>query len=181
MFSPNQSSDLCLRTIISVFHADTTGVPSLEIVRLLNRMIKERRFKVHPNVLSCLVHLRLKTELGVRASETKADRHEANRDQKLRKNKTAGLHLSKQQKKTLKETKGIQREMKEAVAEVDKEERAKMVRSFFLRICLVNSLNAAHRNIEAPLCALFQDFEGRRPQITSCPCAPRHLPFCASR
>jgi nucleolar complex protein 3 len=44
--------------------SDLTGVPSLEAVRLLNRMIKERRYQVHPNLLSCLLHLRLKTELG---------------------------------------------------------------------------------------------------------------------
>ncbi len=64
-----KASDLCLSTLISVLRADLTGEPSLEIVRLLNRMIKERRFNVHPNALSALLHLRLKTELGgIRAS-----------------------------------------------------------------------------------------------------------------
>lgn len=137
-FSTNrlQSSDLCLNTLISVFRGDITGQASLEIVRLLNRMVKERRFNVHPNVMSCLLHLRLKTELGgVRASDSRAD-----------KDKPAGLHskgkaaarrakgkatnqpyLSKKAQKKRKETQGIEEEMREAEAEVDREDRANMV------------------------------------------------------
>ena len=139
-----QSSDLCLITLVTVLRADQTGAPSLEIVRLLNRMIKERKFNVHPDVLSCLVHLRLKTELDVRASETKADKPEGKTYAKGRaaarraKGKpTDQPHLSKKAKKALKENKEIAKEMHEAAAEVDKEERATHVRiwlpSFTLR------------------------------------------------
>lgn len=120
-----------MNTLISVFRADLTGVPSLEIVRLLNRMIKERRFNVHPDVLTCLAHLRLKTELGIRASDSKADDPG---DGAMTKGKAAARrakgkatdqpHLSKKAKKALKEKKEIQKEMQEAAAEVDKEERA---------------------------------------------------------
>lgn len=94
-------------------------------------MIKERRFNVHPEVLTCLAHLRLKTELGVRASETKADQPQAKQISKGRaaarraKGKaTDQPHLSKKAKKVLKEKKEIEKEMQEATAEVDKEERA---------------------------------------------------------
>ncbi|KIL69716.1 hypothetical protein M378DRAFT_7539 [Amanita muscaria Koide BX008] len=120
-------SDLCLNTINSVFRADTTGEPSLEIVRILNRMIRERRFQIHPNVLACLLHLRLKSELNVRASETKADNAGAAvpRSKKHAKGKAADQpHLSKKAKKTLKERKEIEKEFREAAAEVDKEKRA---------------------------------------------------------
>ncbi|KAI0064596.1 nucleolar complex-associated protein 3 [Artomyces pyxidatus] len=125
----DEASDLCLNTIIAIFRADETGVPSLEAVRLLNRMVKERRFNVHPEVLTCLLYLRLKTELGIRASEAKIEREE-DRQMKGRSAKKgkakAGepTHLSKKAKKALKERKEIQKEMKEAEAEVDKEERA---------------------------------------------------------
>ena len=69
-----QSSELCLRSLSKVFLNDLTGQVSLDVVRLLNRMIKERHFNVHPNVMFCLLDLRLKTELGgVRASQSKAD------------------------------------------------------------------------------------------------------------
>lgn len=125
-----QSSDLCLNSIIKVFRADSTGEASLEVVRLINRMIKERKFNVHPDVLSCLLHLRLKTELGVRASESKADKGE--RGNAYVKGRAKGKkadqpHLSKKARKVLKEKKQIAKEMQEAEAEVDKEERAATV------------------------------------------------------
>jgi nucleolar complex protein 3 len=92
-------------------------------------MIKERRFNVHPNVLSCLLHLRLKTELGVKASDTRADREERKEKRKKGKNKYDPKpgHLSKAAKKAEKERKEIEKEMREAEAEVDREERAKAV------------------------------------------------------
>ncbi|KDQ60856.1 hypothetical protein JAAARDRAFT_564699 [Jaapia argillacea MUCL 33604] len=123
-------SDVCLNTFTTIFRKDTTGVASLEVVRLLNRMVKERKFNVHPNALSCLLHLRLKTELGVRASESRADKlsddHSKARSKQGRgKEKSAPKpHLSKKAKKELKEKTQIQREMREAEAEVDKDERA---------------------------------------------------------
>lgn len=105
-----------------MFRRDLTGEPSLETVRLLNRMIKERHYKIHPNVLSCLLHLRLRTELGVRASNQSVDKPEA-ADRKSRKNKSHKVHLSKKARKALKETKEIRKELREAEAEVDREER----------------------------------------------------------
>lgn len=109
---------------------DSTGLPSLEIVRLLNRMIKERSFNVHPNVMLCLLHLRLKTELGVRSSLSKADKPEVKHSKgraAMRRAKGKGTdqpHLSKKARKTMKERQEIQKEMCEAEAEVDKDERS---------------------------------------------------------
>ena len=126
-----QASNLCLDSVISVFQADKTGVPSLEVVRLLNRMIKERRFNVHSNVLTCLLHLRLKTELGVRASEAKVEREikreKVKQGKKLKGQGAVSTHLSKKARKALKERKEIEKEMKEAEVSVDKEERASNV------------------------------------------------------
>ncbi|KIK59884.1 hypothetical protein GYMLUDRAFT_97587 [Collybiopsis luxurians FD-317 M1] len=127
-----KTSQHCLDTLIKVFRDDLTGTASLEVVRLLNRMIKEKRFNVHPAALSCLLHLRLKSELGVRASESKADK---NSPLKIRsKGKDAARrakgkssdqpHLSKKAVKALKERKEIEREFRDAEAEIDKEERA---------------------------------------------------------
>jgi nucleolar complex protein 3 len=135
-----QGSELGLTTLIAVFRADLTGQASLETVRLLNRMVKERRFSVHPAVLSCLLHLRLHSELGVRASQRhaekdgeearrKAARHSAQKEASRRaKGKpTAAPHLSKKTKKMKKEQKEIEEEMQEAAADVDKEEKATAV------------------------------------------------------
>lgn len=105
-----------------MFRRDLTGKPSLEIVRLLNRMIKERQYKIHPNVLSCLLHLRLRTELGVRASNQSVDKPETTERKSLKK-KPQKVHLSKKARKALREQKEIRKEFWEAEAEVDKEER----------------------------------------------------------
>ncbi|KAJ6547529.1 nucleolar complex-associated protein-domain-containing protein [Mycena capillaripes] len=128
----DKTSDQCLDAIIKVFRADLTGIASLEIVRLLNRMVKERRFNIHPTVLSCLLHLRLKTELGVRSSESHTDKPDPVKRSSYGKDAarrakgkpTAQPHLSKKARKALKEKKEIDREFREAEAEVDKEERA---------------------------------------------------------
>lgn len=133
-----QSCDLCLATVNQIFRADLTGEISLEIVRLINRMIKERHYNVQPKALSCLLSLRLKTELHLRASESKVDKGETSRNKITSKNKAAARrsqgrtteqpHLSKRAVKILKEKKAIQREFRDAEAEVDSEERATMVR-----------------------------------------------------
>jgi nucleolar complex protein 3 len=120
-----------LETFIYIFKNDLTGVPSLEAVRLINRMIKERNFNIHPKVLSCLSHLRLRSELGsVRASERHADK-QGRREVKSKKQKGVKMkdkpYVTKKAKKVLKEMKAIQAEMEEAEAEVDKEERANQV------------------------------------------------------
>ena len=103
---------------------------SLEIVRLLNRMIKERHFKVHPRVLSCFLHLRLRTELGIRSSDTHAEKPDTQRQKRLKDKKIAPVHLGKKAKKALKEQKEINKELREAEAEVDKEERKTTVRVY---------------------------------------------------
>lgn len=99
-------------------------------------MIKERRYSVHPNVLSCLLHLRLKNELGVKSSTTRVDREGDNAPPlsfKERKRKAEkkydpkAAHMSKAQKKAERERKEIEKEMQVVEEEVDREERAKTV------------------------------------------------------
>ena len=107
-------------------------MPSLEAVQLLNRMIKERHFNVHPEVLTCLLYLRLKSELSVRASDSRVDKEDKTKIHPKGKTATKGKstdrpYLSKKARKALKEKKGIKREVREAEAEVDKEERARTV------------------------------------------------------
>lgn len=130
---------MCLSSLIQVFKSDATGEASLDGVRLINRMVKERGFSVHPNALRCLLHLRLKQELGVRSSLSKADKPDTGKPQsaarsaaRRAKGKPAEkAHLSKKAAKALKEKKEIEKEMHEASAEVDKEERANHVRLRF--------------------------------------------------
>ncbi|KAA1469484.1 nucleolar complex-associated protein 3 [Dentipellis sp. KUC8613] len=120
----DELSDLCLNTLISVLRSDETGLASLEVVRLLNRMVKERKFRMHPDVLTCLLYLRLKTELGVRASQATVERLDTKAKKSKKPKKGEAVHLSKKAKKARKENKEIEKEMKEAEADIDREERA---------------------------------------------------------
>ena len=131
MLAHCQGSELCHNSLVEIFQADTTGAVSLEVVRLLNRMIKESKYRVNPRALSCLLHLRLKTEIGVRASKTSVERQPAkNKSQGKRGRGTAATqtHLSKKAKKVLKGREAIRKDMKEAGVEIDEEERNKTVR-----------------------------------------------------
>ena len=123
-----------MNSLIKVFRADLTGIATLECVRLLNRMIKEHRFNVHPEVLSCPLYLRLKTELGVHTSETRADKPGDSNGKRYSKGRAKGKatdqpYLSKKARKVQKERVEIEKEMREAVAEVDKEQRESNVSS----------------------------------------------------
>lgn len=123
----DDDSDLVLQTFVDVFKRDITAVQSQALVRLIARMIKERKFQVHPNVLSCLLHLRLCSELDqMKDSKSK---HKGRRDgvKMTFKSKEREKWATKNQKKRERELKEVQKEMAEAEAEVDKDERATTV------------------------------------------------------
>jgi len=133
-------------------------------------MIKERHFKVHPNVLGCLLHLRLRTELGVRASDRSVDKPELNKKDKHMKGKKAQpVHLSKKAKKALKEQKEIHKELREAEAEVDKEERKTTVSYHTIFLArLLNSIELlANGNAQASLCVILS--HPQKPNTNSTP------------
>ncbi|PWN27699.1 NOC3p-domain-containing protein [Jaminaea rosea] len=136
----SDDSQQCAEALTEVLKRDLNGEVSLEVVRLLNRMIKERSYQVNAKVLNLLLHLRLKDELGrkradtVRASDGD-DKKNGDGDKQRRFQqgkgkakpreirKGQGQHLSKKAVKQLREVKEVEKEMKEAQAEVDVEER----------------------------------------------------------
>ncbi|BEI82716.1 hypothetical protein CcaverHIS002_0305840 [Cutaneotrichosporon cavernicola] len=123
----DSDSDLILGTFVSVFKQDVSGTYSQALVRLIARMIKERKFQVHPNVLSCLLHLRLRTELNQMQDGKKRKKGmRGPAQEKTFKSDVRKKWQTKNQKKKEKEMKEIQREMAEAEAEVDEEERAQV-------------------------------------------------------
>ncbi|CAK9783293.1 nucleolar complex-associated protein 3 [Cutaneotrichosporon oleaginosum] len=124
----DEQSDLILSTFVSVFKQDVSATYSQALVRLIARMIKERKFQVHPNVLSCLLHLRLRTELNQMQDgkkKKKGARRPAGPEKKY-KSEVRKKWQTKNQRKKEKEMKEIEREMAEAEAEVDEEERAQV-------------------------------------------------------
>ncbi|WVF72950.1 hypothetical protein IAT40_007768 [Kwoniella sp. CBS 6097] len=123
--------DLVLESFIKVFKEDLTGVYTQTLVRLIARMIKERHFQVNPNVLSCLLHLRLRGELDAmkRGKNAKGGSGEKKDDPLKGKKFKSDLRkkwATKNQRKKEKEMKEVQKEMAEAEAEVDKDERAQV-------------------------------------------------------
>lgn len=118
-------SRLCADTVIALFRADVSGEASLDAVRLISRMIKDRGIgKVHPDTLKTFLSLRLKDELGsIRASSTRVDAPER---PKTKVKKPARKHLTKRAKKELQDRKEVEKELKEAEAVVDREEKEKL-------------------------------------------------------
>ncbi|WVR07636.1 hypothetical protein IAU60_004678 [Kwoniella sp. DSM 27419] len=124
-------SDLVLESLIKVFKDDLTGIHAQTLVRLIARMIKERHFQVHPNVLSALLHLRLLGELdamrrGKNAKGGSGPKKDDDIKGKKFKSEIRKKWATKNQRKKEKEMKEVEKEMQEASAEVDKEERAQV-------------------------------------------------------
>ena len=126
----DEDADLVLDTFIRVFRDDLTGTHAQRLVRLIARMIKERKFQVHPNILSCLSHLRLRQELdSMRDGKRGKD---VGKDKPLKmkgrlKSEIREKWRTKNQRKREKDAKIAGKEMAEAAAEVDQEERAQVV------------------------------------------------------
>lgn len=121
-------ADLACKAIIEVFENDEAGRTSLDAVQMITRMIKTKSYLVHENVVRTFLHLRLKDEMAP-VNDTKGDEQ---RGQKRKK-----VFMNKKARKALKETKAIEKEMKEAEAVVDKEEKEKNVSIPLLWSCLI--------------------------------------------
>lgn len=116
-------SDLVQETFNRVFRDDVSAVHSKILVQLIARMVKERRFQIHPNVLSCLLQLRLRGELDAMRQKRKKTEDQPRKF----KSEIRAKWQTKNQKKKEKEMKEVQKELAEAEAEVDKEMRAQIV------------------------------------------------------
>ncbi|TFY66421.1 hypothetical protein EVG20_g4670 [Dentipellis fragilis] len=122
-----ETSLRCICTLLTdVTHFNfRVNLMGVVVARLSRRSWdEERKFRMHPDVLTCLLYLRLKTELGVRASQATVERLDDRAKKGKKPKKGEPVHLSKKSKKARKENKEIEKEMKEAEADIDREERA---------------------------------------------------------
>ncbi|KAI8914260.1 nucleolar complex-associated protein-domain-containing protein [Gorgonomyces haynaldii] len=106
-----QICELCADALKYVFENDQQGEASLEAVKVMADQFKYCKYDVLPQALSPLLYLKL----------TKSD---APRERKQKKKKKEE-HVSKKQKKLNEYREEVEREMKEAEAEYDKQEIAK--------------------------------------------------------
>ena len=115
----------CIETLESLFEADDDGAPSFEAVSLLTKMMKVKDFAIREEALNTFFHLRLLSELApVAAQEEKGTDVSKLHGRKVKKDKWE--HRSKKERKVFRERKAVAKEMKDADASVNYEEREKI-------------------------------------------------------
>ncbi|BFZ60399.1 hypothetical protein YB2330_001435 [Saitoella coloradoensis] len=117
----DEGFEKCRLAIEQTFREDDEGHASMEAVKLLAKMMQSRHYKVDEGVLNTFFHLRLLSEFNQRASTERVEK-----EQQVRMKKKDREHRTKKQRKQAKEDKEIEKEMKEAEAIVDKEEKDRM-------------------------------------------------------
>ncbi|ORX40518.1 CBF/Mak21 family-domain-containing protein [Kockovaella imperatae] len=123
----DDDAELVFQTVVKVFKADVSAHDSQILVRLIARMIKERKYQVHPKILGSLLHLRLVNELDPKRETKRDERDRKGTKMKAKfKSDVREKWRTKNQKKRDKELKEIKKEMAEAEAEVNEEERSQV-------------------------------------------------------
>ncbi|KAL2440709.1 Nucleolar complex-associated protein 3 [Exophiala dermatitidis] len=115
----------CIETLEKFFEQDDDGAPSLEAVSLLSKMMKAKDYRTREEVLNTFFHLRLLSELAPTSnqSEKPGDISKLH-GKKVKKEKFE--HRSKKERKLARERKAVEKDMREASALVNYEEREKM-------------------------------------------------------
>ncbi|ORY40133.1 NOC3p-domain-containing protein [Rhizoclosmatium globosum] len=121
--SPVEVGAIACNGICKLFDGDVNGEPSLEAIKLIARMIKNKDYKVDESVLKTFMHLRLKDELALPTSE-KDEKKKQHNDKKRKRDKFTP-NVSKKMKKLQKKEDEVQNEMKEAEATYSQEEKQK--------------------------------------------------------
>ncbi|GAA6003789.1 hypothetical protein JCM10207_003600 [Rhodosporidiobolus poonsookiae] len=133
---------MCLDAVVYLFQTDTTTTASnsLHLVRLITRLVRARSFAVRPEVISCLLNLRLKDELGggrIRASADAVFREREGKHGIVRWNKeknhkgrkggkakeAMAKKGSKKARQAKKEQDAVDKELREAEGELNTQER----------------------------------------------------------
>lgn len=128
----DDSSRLCLETLTTILAEDHEGATSLEVVRLVSRLIRARSYLVHPELLTVLLSLRVSDLGGRRAGRDRIDKierkpvpyYKRKEDKKgTGKGQDNKVFLNKKARKVIKERKEIEAEIAEAEHVVKDEER----------------------------------------------------------
>ncbi|KAF2220151.1 nucleolar complex-associated protein-domain-containing protein [Elsinoe ampelina] len=109
----------------TLFTNDEDGNASLEAVSLLTKMFKSKDYNIHSSVLNTFLSLRLLSEYSYRASMNRIDKEDPDAPPPPKVKKSKREFRTKRERKRLRETKVIEKEMVEADAAVSHEEREK--------------------------------------------------------
>ncbi|KAJ3089734.1 Nucleolar complex protein 3, partial [Quaeritorhiza haematococci] len=116
--TPSEVSILCCNAIRTLFENDESGEASLEAVKLISKMVKTKNYNVGEEILQTFLHLRLKDELVIQKDD------QSGVGQKKRKKDQE--HKSRKTRKLEKYTSEVEKELKEAEAVYDREEKHKL-------------------------------------------------------
>ncbi|KAG5948309.1 hypothetical protein E4U59_000037 [Claviceps monticola] len=117
----NQDGAKAIEALQTLFRDDEEGRPSLEAVSLVTKMMKAKEFAVSENVLNLFLSLRLLSEFSGKASQNHVEQTDPTT---VKKNKR--VFRTKKERKSVKEQKGLQKDMDLADALVSHEERERM-------------------------------------------------------
>nr|KAJ3419515.1 hypothetical protein HK105_006854 [Polyrhizophydium stewartii] len=106
----------CCESFETLFREDETGEASLEAVRLISRFAKQANYQIRGRIIKIFLSLRLVDELHLPGEGAQAT---------TKKRKADREHVSKKMRKINRAHAEIEKEMKEAEATVDREEREK--------------------------------------------------------
>lgn len=123
--SANDVFRKCTATLEELFATDEDGHASLDAVQLLTRMMKARKYAVHPAALNTLLHLRLLSELDAAGSYERVDMADDSGKRKRGDRKKDREFRTKKMRKTHKELQKVAAELQEADATVSHEMREK--------------------------------------------------------
>ncbi|KAJ9608762.1 hypothetical protein H2200_006533 [Cladophialophora chaetospira] len=116
----------CITTLEQFFTNDEDGAPSLEAVSLLTKMLKAKDYRVREEVLNTFFHLRLLSELAPPGTTTNSESNDISKIHGRKVKKEKSQHVTKKNRKLLKERKAVEKDMAEASALVNHEERDKL-------------------------------------------------------
>lgn len=116
----------CADTLKTLFESDDDGATSYEAVGVLAKMLRAKDFRVREEVLDIFLHLRLLTELAPVNTSHDADAEARPKLHGRKAKKEKWEHRSKKERKIARERKVVEKDMREADASVDFEEREKM-------------------------------------------------------
>ncbi|KAG5982944.1 hypothetical protein E4U55_001080 [Claviceps digitariae] len=111
-----------IEALETLFRDDEEGRPTLEAVSLVTKMMKAKDFAVNESVLNLFLSLRLLSEFSGQASQTTVEQTAPPAIKK----KNKRVFRTKKERKSIKEQKGLQKDMDLADALVSHEERERM-------------------------------------------------------
>ncbi|KAG6250774.1 hypothetical protein E4U23_001222 [Claviceps purpurea] len=117
----NQDGAKAIEALETLFRDDEEGRPSLEAVSLVTKMMRAKEFAVSENVLNLFLSLRLLSEFSGKASQ-----HHVEQTAPTTVKKHKRVFRTKKERKSVKEQKGLQKDMDLADALVSHEERERM-------------------------------------------------------